>query len=135
MISHIILPGISLCVFTLQKGTCSEEIINEIKLCISDKKWRPHFDVLLDLRLLDTMLPREEYVSVRDFILSTPISKNTKHAMVVSKPIIKKESKVWVKAIKPYKMTYWIFSSLDNALRWLGVSKEHYCLHIFHSKL
>lgn len=81
------------------------------------------------------MFPYEEFESVRDFILSTPISKDAKRAMVISTPTVKKDSQKWAKEIKPYNMTYRIFNSLDYALRWLGISVDDYRLQIFQSKL
>ena len=135
MINHTILPGISLCVFTLQKDTSSKEVINEVKKCIGDSRWRPHYDILIDLRLLDAMFPYEEFESVRDFILSTPISKDAKRAMVISTPKAKSDSQKWAQEIKPHNLTYWTFSSLENALNWIGVSLEDYQVHVFHSKL
>ena len=135
MTTYTILPGLSLCVFKLQKDICAKEIIDEIGKCITDSRWRSNYDVLLEMSLLDTMFHYEEFNPVRDFILSMPIFKNVKQAMVLSTTTIKVDSQKWAQEIKPHNMTYQTFSSLENALQWLGISVEDYQLHIFHSKL
>ena len=135
MISHTILPELSLCVFTGQGNISSEEVIEEFRSCIADQRWQSQYDYLYDIRQLDNGLPYEEFDIVRDFVLSTPMSKRAKHAIIVSNTVVRSSSVKWSREMEPYNMTYRTFRSLDTGLDWLDISREHYRLFLFRSNL
>ena len=135
MAAYTILPDLSLCVFELQGVISSSEVINEFRSCIADEKWQSRYDFLYDIRQLDKGLPYEDFAIVRNYVLSTSISNWAKHAIIVSNTVVRISSVKWSKEMQPYNMTYRTFHSLSTGLDWLGITKEHYRLFLFQSKL